>query len=74
MPYQSKDPSPTIPTHRMIEAKGKTVKGNKGSEQLGQNKGIGPALEICQSYTIKHRVSMIIQEIHREGNKSPAVL
>ena len=32
-PLQSKDPSPTIPTHRMKEEKGKTVGDSK---QLGQ--------------------------------------
>ena len=45
--YQSEDPSPTIPTHRhrKKEEKGKTVEDTKGREQLGQEKGIGPALE-----------------------------
>ena len=28
-PYQSKDPNPTIPTHRMKEEKGKTVGDKK---------------------------------------------
>ena len=36
-PYQSEDSSPTTPTHRMKEEKGKTAGARrKGSEQLGQ--------------------------------------
>ena len=35
-PYQSEDPSPTIPTQRGKEKKGKTVEDTKGREQLGQ--------------------------------------
>ena len=35
-PYQSEDPSPTIPTHRKKEEKVKTVEDKKWSEQLGQ--------------------------------------
>ena len=30
-PYQSEDPSPTIPTHRMKEEKGKTGGDKKGA-------------------------------------------
>ena len=37
-------------------------------------KSIGPALETHQSHTIKYRVSKIVPEGHREGNKSPAAL
>ena len=51
-PYHSKDPSPTIPTHRRKEKKGKTVEDKKRSEQLGQQKGIGPKVESRQSHTI----------------------
>ena len=29
-PYQSEDPSPTIPTYRKIEQKGKTVEAKRG--------------------------------------------
>ena len=36
MPYQPEDPSPTTPTHRRKEEKGKTVEDTKGSEQRGQ--------------------------------------
>ena len=35
-PYQSEDPSPTIPTHRRKEEKGKTVEDKKCVEQLSQ--------------------------------------
>ena len=42
MPYQSEDPSPTLPTYRGKEEKGKIVEDKKG-KQLGQQKGIGPA-------------------------------
>ena len=41
-PYQSEDPSPTLPTDKRKEEKGK----------IGQQKGIGPALETRQSHTI----------------------
>ena len=43
------DSSPTIPTCRKKEEKGKTVEDKKWSEQLGQYRGIGPALETRQS-------------------------
>ena len=33
--YQSKDPSPTIPTHRMKEEKGENRRIQKGSKLLG---------------------------------------
>ena len=36
MPYQSEDPSPTIPTRRRKEEIGNTVEDKKQSEQLGQ--------------------------------------
>ena len=73
-PYQSEDPSPTIPTHRRKEEKGKNSRRQKGSEQLGQQKGIVHTRETRQSHTIKHRVTKIIPERYRHGNKSPAVL
>ena len=60
-PYQSEDPSPTLPTYRLKEAIGKIVEGKKG-EQLGQQKGIGPALETCQSHTIEYVVNQIVPE------------
>ena len=65
MPYQSENPSPIIPTHRKKEEKMKMVEDKNWSEQLGQQKGIGPALETCQSHTIEHRVRKIIPEIPR---------
>ena len=46
----------------------------KRREQLGQQKGIGPALETCQCHTIEYGVNQIIPERYSEGNKSPAVL
>ena len=54
-PYQSEDPIPTLPTYRGKEEKGKI-------EQLGQQKVIGPALETCQSNTIKYWVNQIVPE------------
>ena len=35
-PYQSEDPNPTTPTHRMKEEKRKNSRKQKVSEQLGQ--------------------------------------
>ena len=70
-PYQPEDPSPTLRTYRGKEEKGKIVEER---EQLGQQKGIGPALETRQSHTIKYWVNQIIPERDREENKSPAVL
>ena len=34
----------------------------KRRKQLGQQKGIGPALKTCQSHTIKYGVNQIIPE------------
>ena len=61
-PYQSEDPSPTLPTYRGKEEKGKIVEDKKRREQLGQQIGIGPALETRQSHTIKYGVNQIIPE------------
>ena len=60
-PYQSEDPSPTLSTYRGKEEKGKIVENKKG-EQLGQQKGIGPALETRQSHTIEYGVNQIVPE------------
>ena len=55
-PYQSEDPSHTIPlTHRMKEEKGKAVGDKKGVN-------IGPPLETRQSHTIKYGVTTIVQQ------------
>ena len=35
-PYQSEDPSPSLPTYRGKEEKGKIVEDKKSREQLGQ--------------------------------------
>ena len=61
-PYQSEHPSSTLPAYRGKEDKGKTVEHKKRREQLGQQKGIGPALETCQSHTIKYGVNQIVLE------------
>ena len=58
-PYQSEDPSYTIPTHRMKEP---------------GRQGIGPSLEISQSHTIEYKVSKIVPQRYSQKNKSPAVL
>ena len=39
-PYQSEDPSPTLPTYRGKEEKGKIVEDKKRREQLGQQKAL----------------------------------
>ena len=59
-PYQSEDPTP--PTYRGKEEKGKIVEDKKRREQLGQQKGIGPALETLQSHTIEYGVNQIVPE------------
>ena len=46
----------------------------KRREQLGQQKGIGPALETCRSNKIKYGVNQIIPERYWGGKKSHAVL
>ena len=55
-------PQPHTPTYRGKEEKGKIVEDKKRREQLGQQKGIGPALETRQSHTIKYGVNQIIPE------------
>ena len=61
-PYQSEDPSPTLTTHSRKEEKGKIVEDRKMRDQLGQQKGIGPAIETRQSHTIEYRVNQIVPE------------
>ena len=39
-PYQSEDPSPTLPTYRGKEEKGEIVEDKKRREQLGQKKAL----------------------------------
>ena len=50
------------PAYRGKEDKGKIVGRQKRREQLGQQKGIGPALETRQSHTIKYGVNQIVPE------------
>ena len=40
IPHQSKDPSPTIPTHRMKEENGKTVGDKKGASSHANKKAL----------------------------------
>ena len=61
-PYQSEDPSPTLPTYRGKEEKGKIVEDKKRREQLGQQKGIESALETCQSHTMEYGFNQIVPE------------
>ena len=60
-PYQSEDPSPTLPTYRAKEEKVKIVEDKKG-ESNSAKKGIGPALETRQSHTIEYGVNQIVPE------------
>ena len=55
-------PSPTLPTYRGKEEKGKIVEDKKSREQLGQQKGIGPGLETRQSHTIEDGVNQSVPE------------
>ena len=52
-PDQSEDPSPTIPTYRKKEEKGKIAKVKKGARGLGHSISIGPALKTRQFHTIE---------------------
>ena len=52
-PYQSKDPSPTLPTYRGKEEKMKIVKDKK-ERATRSTKSFGPALETRQSHTIEY--------------------
>ena len=54
--YQPEDPSPTIPTNRQKEHKG------KNSRRLMPIKNIGPALETRQSHTIEYGANNIVPE------------
>ena len=75
MPDQSEDPSPTIPTYRQKEEKGKKSKRLiVGIEKLRPTKKHCSAPETRQSHTNEYGVSKIVPEGHREGNKSSAVL
>ena len=52
--YQSEDPSPTIPTHRMKEEKGKTVGDKNGaSKQIGR-----------RVHNVRSRNSVILRRVH----------
>ena len=46
----------------------------KRREQLGQQKGIGPAVETSQFHNIEYGVNQIVPERYWERNKSNAVL
>ena len=48
--------------HRGKEEKGKIVEDKKRREQVGQQKGSGPALETPQSHTIEYGVNQIVPE------------
>ena len=67
-------PQPHNITHRQNVKKGKIVEDKKKERAARPIKVIGPVLEIRQSHTIEHRVSKIIPERVREGNKIPVVL
>ena len=57
-------PKTPAPHYQPIEEKEKIENSwrQKTREQLGQQKGIGPALETRQSHTIKYGVNQIIPE------------
>ena len=65
-PYQSEDPSPTLPTYRGKEEKGKIVEDKKGEHWTCSWNPPIPHHQI--------RVNQIIPERYWEGNKSPAEL
>ena len=58
-------PETPAPHYQSIEekqrkARQQIVEDKKG----GQQKGIGPALKICQSHTIEYKVNQIVPERH----------
>ena len=72
-PYQSEDPSPTLPTFIGKDEKGKIVKTKKDGATR-QTKRRWTCSWNPQSDTIKYGVNQIVPERYWEGNKSPAVL
>ena len=68
-PYQSEDPSSTMPTHRMKEEKKKS-EGNKKWRAARQIKGIDPALEIRMFNTIENGVTKIVPQRYWHRKKS----
>ena len=72
-PISPKTPAPHYQPIEEKQRKGKCWR-QKRREQLGQQKGIGPALETSQSNTIKYGFNQIIPERYWEENKSHAVL
>ena len=70
-PYQSEDPSPTIPTDRQEEEQGKIVEDYSRDRAAWANKkSIGPALETNQSHPIEYGVSKLVLEGHCERNEN----
>ena len=67
-------PQPHTTNLKTKRREGENSWRHKRREQLGQQKGTGPALETRQSHTIKYGVYQIIPERDWEGNKSPTVL
>ena len=59
-PYQSEDLRPKIPTHRMYEENGKSVRETKREHATRPKKCIDPALDTRQSHTILYGVTKII--------------
>ena len=52
-PYQSKDPSPTTPSHRIKEEKGKIVRDKKGVSIKANKKVLALLLKPASPNTIK---------------------
>ena len=70
-PYQSEDPIPTIPTNRLKEGIGKSVRDKKEASRKCRH---CPALETRHSHTIEYGVTKIVPLRKWQGNKSPAAL
>ena len=73
IPYQSEDPSPTLPTYRGKEEKEKIVEDKKRREQLGQKKALDLLLKPSNPTPSNTGQQDRSREILRE-NKGPAVL
>ena len=61
-PYQSENPSPTIPTDRMKEEKGKTVGDKKGASSLANNKAFALLLRPASPTPSNTGITKIVRQ------------
>ena len=61
-PYQSEDPSPTRPTYRGKEEKGKIVEDKKGESNYVNKKALDLLLKPTNPQTVEYGVNQIVPE------------